>query len=52
MSIRIMTKLAEFCVAHGWNFEVTAAIVETIIVMIPLGIIFALMIYAHHLDSK
>ena len=51
MSVGIMEKLAEFCVAHSWNYEITAAIVETAIFVIPLSLFMGLILWIIHKDT-
>lgn len=52
MSVGMIEKLAEFCVAHGWNYEITAAIVETSIIMILPAALIALILYIITKEQK
>ena len=45
MGVKLASWLAEICVTLGWNYEITAAIVETCIILIIPTAIMALMLF-------
>ena len=52
MGVKLATQIAEICVALDWNFEITAAIVETcIIFIIPIAIMI-IVLYAFSKGGK
>ena len=52
MGVKLATWIAKICVALGWNFEITAAIVETCIILIIPTAIMALVLYAFSKGGK
>lgn len=52
MGVKLATWLAEICVTLGWNYEITAAIVETCIILIIPTAIMALVLYAFSKGGK
>lgn len=52
MGVKLATWLAEICVTLGWNYEITAAIVETCIILILPAAIMAIIFYAFSKGGK